>query len=130
VETLKRYGQNEILAARGLDAVEREARIRRMAEAWASRFDPNSMVTLRKASVKFDAVRGFDRVRAKVLYVLSRTDKLFPPSIAQVVMEKMRLAGIDARYVEIDSDFGHSASGADSAKWAPDLRDFLGSLDR
>jgi homoserine O-acetyltransferase len=65
-----------------------------------------------------------------VLYVLSRTDKLFPPSIAPAVMDKLAKAGVDARYVEIDTEFGHSASGADWQKWAPALGDFLGSLGR
>ena len=35
---------------------------------------------------------------------------------------------VDARYVEIDTDFGHSASGREWAKWAPALRDFLAQL--
>jgi homoserine O-acetyltransferase len=88
------------------------------------------MVALRKAALQFDAERDFTKIRAKVLYVLSRTDKLFPPSIAPDVMDKLAKAGVDARYVEIDTDFGHSASGADWQKWAPALRDFLASLDR
>jgi homoserine O-acetyltransferase len=37
---------------------------------------------------------------------------------------------VDATYVEIDSDFGHLASGADCAKWAPALRAFLDGLGR
>jgi len=41
-----------------------------------------SLVVLRKASVRFDAAKDFTKLKAKVLYVLSRTDKLFPPSIA------------------------------------------------
>ena len=130
VETLQRYGQNEILASRFPDAAGRNARIRQMAEEWAAVFDPNSMVALRKASVRFDAERDLHKIRAKVLYVLSRTDKLFPPSIAPGVMDKLTKAGIDARYVEIDTEFGHSASGADWQKWAPALREFLASLDR
>ena len=101
-----------------------------MAEAWAKQFDPNSMVTLRKAALSFDAERDFAKIRAKVLYVLSRTDKLFPPSIAPGVMDKLAKAGVDAKYVEIDTEFGHSASGADWQKWAPALKDFLGSLER
>jgi homoserine O-acetyltransferase len=47
VDTLKRYGQNEILAARFPDPVARDARIREMAAAWVRQFDPNSMVTRR-----------------------------------------------------------------------------------
>ena len=96
--------------------------MREMAERWAREFDPNSLVTLRKAMVRFDAERDLAKIRARVLYVLSRTDVLFPPSIAPDVMAKLSAAGVDATYVEIDSDFGHLASGADCAKWAPALR--------
>jgi len=130
VETLKRYGSDEILAVTLPDPARREERMHAMARAWAGRFDPNSLVTLRKASVRFDAERDLPKIRARVLYVLSRTDKLFPPSIAPGVMAKLTAAGVDAKYVEIDSDFGHSASGADWAKWAPPLRDFLATLGR
>jgi homoserine O-acetyltransferase len=130
IETLTRYGQNEILAVTIPELDRRAARIRQMSEAWAKQFDPNSMVALRKASVRFDAERDLAKIRAKVLYVLSRTDKLFPPSIAPGVMDKLTKAGVDAKYVEIDTDFGHSASGADWQKWAPALKDFLASLER
>jgi len=130
IETLERYGQNEILARTISDPAARAARIRELAETWARQFDPNSMVTLRKAAVKFDAERDFPRVRAKVLYVLSRTDKLFPPSIAPAVMDKLSRAGIDAKYFEIDTEFGHSASGPEWAKWAPTLKDFLAKLEQ
>ncbi len=100
-----------------------------MAEAWASEFDPNSLVTLRRAAVRFDAERDFARIRARVLYVLAPTDTLFPPSLAAGVMAKLAAAGVDAAYVEIDTDFGHSASGVDWAKWAPALQDFLAKLE-
>ena len=130
IETLERYGQNEILARTFPEPAERAARIRQLADTWARQFDPNSMVALRKAAVKFDAERDFGLVRAKVLYVLSRTDKLFPPSIAPAVMDKLSRAGIDAKYVEIDTEFGHSASGPEWAKWAPPLKDFLAKLEQ
>ena len=129
VETLRRYGQAEILAVTISDAERREARIREMAETWARVFDPNSMITLRQAAVRFDAEAEVGKIRAKVLYVLSRTDKLFPPSIAPALMTNLGAAGVDARYVEIDTEFGHSASGVDWAKWAPALREFLDRLE-
>ena len=129
IETLTRYGQNEALARTIADPGERAARLGQLAEFWARRFDPNSMVTLRKAAVKYDAERDFSRIRAKVLYVLSRTDKLFPPSIAPEVMDKLATAGVDAQYFEIDTELGHSASGPEWAKWAPTLGDFLAKLD-
>jgi homoserine O-acetyltransferase len=63
-----------------------------------------------------------------VLYVLSRTDKLFPPSIAPDVMDKLRRAGVQATYVEIDTELGHVASGHEWAQWGPALRAFLDEL--
>jgi hypothetical protein len=37
-------------------------------------------------------------------------------------------AGVEARYFELDSDLGHSSSGAEHAKWSPVLREFLAPL--
>ena len=130
IETLKTYGRDEILAATISDPKAREARIREMAAVWAREFDPNSMITLRKAAGRFDAERDFAKIRAPVLYVLSRTDTLFPPSLAPDVMAKLARAGVAATYFEIDSDFGHLASGTDWAKWAPTLKQFLATLPR
>jgi len=130
VATLKRYGIDDQLAAKFPDTAAREAEIVRRATPWARAFDGNSLVVLRRASVRFDAEKDFAKVKAKVLYVLSRTDKVFPPSIAPGVMAKLKAAGITADYFEIDSDFGHSASGLDAAKWAPRLRTFMADLER
>jgi len=66
--------------------------------------------------------------RTDHFYALSRADTLFPPSLAPAVMAGLRAAGVDARYVEIDTEFGHSASGADWPKWAPALSAFLSAL--
>jgi len=130
VATLKRYGIDEQLAAKFPDKDAREAEIKRRAETWSKVFDANSLVVLRKASVRFDAEKDMAKIKAKVLYVLSRTDKVFPPSIAPDVMAKMKAAGITADYFEIDSDFGHSASGLDAAKWAPRLKTFMAGLEK
>jgi len=130
VETLERYGQNEVLARTIADPEQRAARLRQLAEGWARQFDPNSMIALRKAAVKFDAERDLSKVQAKMLYVLSRTDKLFPPSIAPGVMDKLTRAGVDAKYFELDTELGHSASGPEWAKWGPTLKDFLAKLEQ
>ncbi|MDP1748510.1 MAG: alpha/beta fold hydrolase [Reyranella sp.] len=130
VATLKRYGIDEQLAAQFPDKAAREAEIVKRAETWSKVFDGNSLVVLRRASVAFDAEKDFAKIKARLLYVLSRTDKLFPPSIAPGVMEKLKAAGVSADYFEIDSDFGHSASGLDAAKWAPRLQVFMASLEK
>jgi homoserine O-acetyltransferase/O-succinyltransferase len=128
METLRRYGIDAVLGASHPDPEQREARIRRQAEAWARQFDAHSLVVLRKASVRFDAQRDFGAIRAKVLYVLSRTDQLFPPTMGARVMGRLQAAGVNATYVEIDSDYGHLASGREAEQWAPGLRSFLDRL--
>jgi len=130
VATLKRYGIDDQLKAQFPDVAAREAEIVRRAETWSKVFDGNSLVVLRRASVRFDAAKDFARMKAKVLYVLSRTDKVYPPTIAPNVMERLKAAGVDADYFEIDSEMGHSASGLDAAKWAPRLRAFMASLEK
>lgn len=128
VATLKRYGFEADLADRFPDPDARETEIVRIAGEWARAFDPNSLVVLRRASMRFDVRPRLARIRARVLYVLSRTDALFPPSLAPPVMAALHGAGVAADYAEIDSDRGHLASGADAEKWAPRLRAFLQDL--
>ncbi len=128
VLTLKNYGIETYLAAQFPDARARQVELEKLAAAWARNFDANSLVALRRALETFDTTGQFGTIRAKVLYVLSRTDSLFQPSLAPDVMSALRSANVDARYVEIDSALGHSASGLDAEKWAPDLKAFMAEL--
>lgn len=125
VATLRRYGIEAVLASRFPDPAAREGELRRMAAQWADEFDPNSLIVLAQARAHFDAAKDFARIRARVLYVLCRTDRLFPPTLAPDVMGELGAAGVDAAYFEIDSDKGHLASGLEWAKWAPALERFL-----
>jgi homoserine O-acetyltransferase len=117
VETLKRYG---------MDAS--DAEITRLASIWAKEFDANSLIILGRAMESYDVTPELKRISVPVLYVLSRTDELFPPGLAPGVMASLREAGVEASYFEIDSELGHLASGADATKWAPALRKFMGRL--
>ena len=127
-DTLRRYGLDEALQARLPDKAARDAEIARMARDWAEAADGHSLLVLGRAMNSYDVRPDLAKTRAKVLYVLSRTDKLFPPSLAPGVMAALTAAGVDATYVEIDSEHGHLASGSDAAKWEPELRRFLASL--
>jgi homoserine O-acetyltransferase len=129
-EALMRYGANELLAIAVPDPKQRQARIRRMAEIWAKEFDANSLVTLQKALAAYDTTGELKKIRAKVLYGLSRTDTLFPPSIAPGVLDSLEKAGVDVTYFEISSNFGHLASGAEWPQWAPTLELFLMKLQQ
>ena len=128
VEMLKRNGIEAALAPRYPGREARETEIRKQAIDWARRWDTNSLVILRRGTIGYDTVKDFAKIRAKVLYVLCRTDRLFPPSIAPGVMGALAAAGVHARYREIDSDLGHSASGPEHAKWSPVFREFLEPL--
>lgn len=124
-QTLRRYGADQGLRAEGLTEALVAAEITRQALEWASVFDPNSLLALGRAINLYDVRSELGRIKARVLYVLSRTDALFPPSLAQSVMPALAAAGIDARYFEIDTEHGHLGSDVDVAKWAPVLAEFL-----
>ena len=128
IDTLISYGIHEHLAASFPDPKAREAEIERIARQWASEFDANSLIALGRASARFNVEKELPRIRARVLFVLSRTDKLFPPSLAPGIIAKLQEAGVEAEYFEIDSDLGHAASGLAGDKWAPKLAEFLTRL--
>jgi homoserine O-acetyltransferase/O-succinyltransferase len=126
--TLKTYGIEARLRDTMSDPAQIEAVIRDEATVWAEGFDANSLLILARALRGFDVTARFGAIKAKVLYVLSRTDRLFPPELAPPVMAALQAAGVDADYFLLDSDYGHSASGRDPQKWAPRLREFMESL--
>jgi homoserine O-acetyltransferase len=126
--TLKTYGIETRLAKTMSDPKQIEAAIRDEAARWATGFDANSLIILAKALRSFDVTQQLGKIKSKILYVLSRTDRLFPPELAPTVMQAFKSAGLDADYFLLDSEFGHTASGIDAAKWAPRLRVFMESL--
>ncbi|MDI1262033.1 MAG: alpha/beta fold hydrolase [bacterium] len=126
--TLKSYGIETRLKQTMSDPAQIEAAVRDESARWAESFDANSLIILAKALRGFDVTKQFDRIKAKVLFVLSRTDKLFPPDIAPGVMQGLKAAGVDADYFLLDSELGHSASGLDAHLWAPRLKMFMEGL--
>ena len=115
-ETLLNYGQGE-------------AEAKAAAGAWAKIYDGHSLVTLRRAIDGFDITHQYDRLKqTKVLYVNSKTDKLFDIALCPGYVSDMRKTGVDVTYVELPSDKGHMASHADAAMWAPILGAFMKSL--
>jgi homoserine O-acetyltransferase/O-succinyltransferase len=126
--TLQTYGIETRLRDTMSDPAQIEAAIREEAARWARGFDANSLLILARALRGFDVTAQFGKIKSKVLYVLSRTDKLFPPELAAFVMPALKAAGVDADYFLLDSDYGHSASGLDAQKWAPRLRQFMDGL--
>lgn len=100
------------------------------------RFDANSYVCVSRAIDLHDISRGFGsmeeayrRIRAKCLLIGIRSDFLFPPESIRKTCEELQAAGVDARYWEMDSDYGHDAFLEEQTKLDPPLRQFLTELD-
>jgi homoserine O-acetyltransferase/O-succinyltransferase len=70
-------------------------------------------------------VPQFPSIKSRILYVLSRTDKGFPPSIAPDIMAGLQRAGVSAHFVEVDSEIGHMAFAYETEKWAPELKHLI-----
>lgn len=115
-DTLLNYGATETDA-------------RAAAKVWAKMYDGHSLVALRRAIDGFDITHQYDRLKqAKVLYVNSKTDKLFDIALCPAYVSDMRKAGVDITYVELPSDKGHMASHQDAEMWAPILKAFIEKL--
>ena len=125
VATLTRYGVDDELRARLPDAAARAAEVLRLAREWAEGFDPNSLLTLAMAAEDFDLRGELQTIQAPLLMVLSRSDQVFSPALAREFAPLLDAAGVPWSYVELDSDKGHLASGADAALWSGILRRFM-----
>lgn len=124
-ETLRQFGMVEVFAGRGLTRQACDETIAAMAEAWAQEFDANSLIALCKAGKRFNAWNAIPRIKARMLWVISTSDVLFPPNEAVEQLVLQNEAHPAHVYVNMVSNYGHVASGADYRKWEPLLRDFL-----
>jgi homoserine O-acetyltransferase len=127
INTLKSYGIEEKLDDT-MNEVEREKVITDTAREWAREFDTNSLITQMRAVASFDVESVLDKIQAKVLYILCDTDEWFPSSIGKEVTSKLIDAGIDARFLEVHSRYGHYATIEEPEKWVPEAKCFLKSL--
>lgn len=123
--TLTRYGVDAELRPRYPDPELRAAELQRLARAWAVEFDAGSLVTLLRAAEKFDVRPRLHAIRAPLLLVNSRTDPVFSPALIKEVGPLLNAAKLSWSYVELDSEKGHFASGADWHLWSDALIAFL-----
>ena len=121
-ETLERYGDLDWFSDRLGSREAGRRKVEALARKWAREFTPESLIVLARAAARFDARPRADAIRAPLLYVLSRSDVLFTPALAEPTLA---LLGPSASYFEIDSPYGHRAPSHDWAKWATPLAEFL-----
>jgi homoserine O-acetyltransferase len=120
LQTLRSYGLERLYEERIPDARERQAALERPCREWAARFDPHSMIALAGAAERFDVRHRMDEIRARLLFVVCTTDAIFPPD-PQVRPLLQRTRGA-RRYLELDSPYGHMASGVEWRRLEPELR--------
>jgi homoserine O-acetyltransferase len=110
-----------------------EAYLVRQGERLAeSGFDPNSFLYLSKAMDLFDLgegapsyEEGIARIQARTLVVGVTTDLLFPIQQQEEVARILRESGREARFVRLDTVYGHDAFLIDVERFAAILRPFL-----
>lgn len=119
-QTLRSYGLETLFEARMPDPAQRQAAMDKACRQWAERFDPNSMVTLAAAAERFDVRERVGEIRARLLFMVCTTDAIFPPDPA--VRALLGAVPGPLRYRELDSPYGHMASGVEWQRLEEDLR--------
>lgn len=101
-------------------------------EIFTRRFDANSYLIITKAMDNFHPARGYEseraaleRVKARALLVGISSDWLFPAEEVKALAERMKDAGIEAEYAELQSNHGHDGFLAEPDTFAPIVRHFL-----
>jgi homoserine O-acetyltransferase/O-succinyltransferase len=101
-------------------------------EIFTRRFDANSYLIITKAMDNFHPARGYEsdraaleRVKARVLLVGISSDWLFPPGEIKALAERMKEAGANAEYAELQSTHGHDGFLAEPDAFAPIVRHWM-----
>lgn len=127
VNMLKSYGFEDKLEV-GPNKPAPEAVLLETAREWAKEFDAHSLITLMRAWADFNVEDELHKVKAKVFYILCDTDEVFPASVGQSVMSKLKGSGVEATYHEVKSRLGHYATTEEPEKWTPEAASFLAGL--
>jgi homoserine O-acetyltransferase/O-succinyltransferase len=103
-------------------------------EIFTRRFDANSYLIITKAMDNFHQARGYEseraaleRIRARVLLVGISSDWLFPAEEVRSLAERMRDAGVEVEYAELQSSHGHDGFLAEPQSLAVIARQSLAS---
>lgn len=128
MDRLRLYGVGRHLEDTVVDPADRDRIIRERAETWAGQFDANSLSALYAAGVGSTAMPIAGNIKAPLLNVLARTDSVVDVALGQPTVDLLRDNGVDARFLEIDTEYGHAGPMIDGHKWAGDLQNFLSEI--
>ena len=110
-----------------------ESYLRYRGNAFTKRFDANSFLYLSKSMDYFDLSYGLPSLAGafrhitdtRFLVVSYTSDWLYPSWQSKELVRALLQNGLDATYVEIDSDYGHDAFLLEVDRLAEITRDFL-----
>jgi len=103
-------------------------------DTFTKRFDANSYLYITKAVDFFDLskngslIEGFSGVTAKFLVISISSDWLYPPYQSQEIVAALTANGIDAKYEEIRSQYGHDAFLLEEGQINYLIRGFLSQI--
>lgn len=114
-------------AKRPRDRYDVEGYLDRQGELFAARMDPSAYATLTRAMDLFDARgRAIVHPSLELSFVGISSDWLFPPGYVRAAASRYAAAGVNSRYLELESNHGHDAFLAETdalaALLAPHLR--------
>jgi len=123
METLSKYGLGDYLKATNANAAKREKILRNRAESWSHEFDANSLAILYEAGI--GSAADPSKIKAPLLNVLASSDSVVDVNLGQPTVDTLNGFGADARFLRIETSYGHTGPMLDAHKWADDLEAFL-----
>lgn len=111
-----------------------ESYLNHQGDTFTKRFDANSYLYITKAVDFFDLskngslIEGFSGVTAKYLVISITSDWLYPPYQGQEIVSALNANGVDAKYEEIRSQYGHDAFLLEEGQLNYLLRGFLSQI--
>lgn len=109
MQTLRDYGLERLYQDREPDPARRQQLLEAQARNWAANFDAHSMIVLARAAEQFDVRDKLSAIRCRLLFAICTTDALFPPDPKTTAL--VTALAVPNRYFEINSPYGHLASG-------------------
>jgi len=104
-----------------------------LAAASAQVVDANSLIYTARANELFSVggapglEEGLKRIKARVLLIPAKNDRLFPPEQTRKVRDILREQGNEVEYFELDGPFGHLDGATSIAQAGAVMARFLGS---
>ena len=91
----------------------------------AKNLDANHFLYLAKANQMFSAKEKLPRLKARLLLLPAKNDRLIPPKLSREVADIVKQNGGTVKYVEIEGTVGHLDGIISIEKVSPTIKDFL-----